>query len=110
MPNPDFRYNYETRIETVLEVLKGKTKTEVSKETGIARQTIGHWVKAYREEAERRLNTPIIDIESGDQSVPPESDRPNRMQRLLNNNLNRREQIKRLKDCWRVDPFQEERH
>ncbi|WP_126146905.1 helix-turn-helix domain-containing protein [Synechococcus elongatus] len=108
MPNPAFKYNYETRINTVLEVLKGKKVQTVARETRIHRATINNWIAAYREEAERRLKTPIIDTEMVGKQIKPECDRPNRLQRLLNYNLSRRETVQRLSDCWRVDPFQAE--
>lgn len=43
------------RMQAVRAVLEGRTRTEVAGLFGVTRQTVGGWVKAYREEGEKAL-------------------------------------------------------
>jgi transposase len=43
------------RMKAVQAVLEGRTKTEVAELFGVTRQTVGGWVKAYREHGEKAL-------------------------------------------------------
>lgn len=103
MPNPNFKYNYETRIEVVMDILRGKRACDIEKERGINPKTISNWVNCYRAEAERRIKILTIDQETLGLNLKPESNLPNSMRGLFLRNLKNRQSTKKSKDCWRID-------
>ncbi len=99
MPNPNFKYNYETRVQTVMKVLKQGNRAQVARETGIPDRTIKDWMKTYRDEAERRLRFTTVDS-GGTPIVPAECDRPNDMDSHFRRSQDRRRAARALEDVW----------